>query len=61
MEVIMKSLNIFFTILFSMFLINNNAFSQDAADLQKQIDDCERILPLQRLSLRYLTKGYLEV
>ena len=41
MEVIMKSLNIFFTILFSMFLINNNAFSQDAADLQKQIDELQ--------------------
>ena len=31
---------IFFTIIFSIFLINNNAFSQDA-DLQKQIDELQ--------------------
>ena len=37
----MKTLNILIALVFSIFVLNTNAFSQDADAMQKQIDELE--------------------
>ena len=57
----MKSLNIFITILFSVFLINYNAFSQDAADLQKQIDELQNQIQDLTIKMKGINKKTAEI
>ena len=37
----MKTLNILIALVFSIFVLNTNAFSQDADAMQKQIDELQ--------------------